>query len=539
MGNCCGTTTTPDTEAIRLQQLSPPLAGVPTSRPVCGSLQKGGIPPAQKLRKTVSAPNAQLTKDSANSLLLPSPSARALSESSVAPSSRQTSAVTPRSPPAHYPIRRLTSTVRQVLSEHFKFRILVVGKSGCGKSSLIKAIFKVDDVTENMRENVDINVEFRPKDNCYLIVHECSGLGPQAGNLQNLQTIRDFISHRTDASCSDSERLHAVWICVPASDAIDGKLGEGAEEILGMKTVPVVLVLTKFDIVVSKVLFDIPRDDAQPHERAKVKALEMYEESCRHLFHKDSRVLPVSERPRYADLVEKLVVVTDRCILGSPGPSAGFGVPGEKSRVNAVPLAWSAALRASRDIIVQTSIEVGRSRYWRHLWSSDDFAGHSLKSCVNVIHVDLVEIWNLNDRTGYLSSDEFKAKMSHIVKDLEGPTSTMSGPYRTRAGVEFAGWVRHVYRDSKEDVRCVMGYIVDLIVILDDIFGTISGDISPESVAPVIGGHIDSGQMNKIHDKIRTFVTETFALSSSVPQDLILEKIIDLIQEFCGPPRRK
>jgi hypothetical protein len=38
--------------------------------------------------------------------------------------------------------------------------------------------------------------------------------------------------------------------------------------------------------------------------------------------------------------------------------------------------------------------------YWRRLWSSVDFADHPLKSCVNIIHVDLVEIWNLNDKTG-------------------------------------------------------------------------------------------------------------------------------------------
>ena len=36
--------------------------------------------------------------------------------------------------------------------------------------------------------------------------------------------------------------------------------------------------------------------------------------------------------------------------------------------------------------------------YWRSLWSSLDFADQPLKSCVNIIHVDIVEIWNLFDR---------------------------------------------------------------------------------------------------------------------------------------------
>jgi hypothetical protein len=52
-------------------------------------------------------------------------------------------------------------------------------------------------------ENADINVEFRPADNRYLIVHECSDL--------NSQTTQDFISYRTDASRLPPERLHAIW----------------------------------------------------------------------------------------------------------------------------------------------------------------------------------------------------------------------------------------------------------------------------------------------------------------------------------------
>ena len=40
------------------------------------------------------------------------------------------------------------------------------------------------------------------------------------------------------------------------------------------------------------------------------------------------------------------------------------------------------------------------SGYWRSLWSSPDFADQSLKSCFNIIHEDIVEIWNLNDQTG-------------------------------------------------------------------------------------------------------------------------------------------
>ena len=38
--------------------------------------------------------------------------------------------------------------------------------------------------------------------------------------------------------------------------------------------------------------------------------------------------------------------------------------------------------------------------YWNNLWSSRDLLDQSLKNCVNIIHDDIVEIWNLNDKTG-------------------------------------------------------------------------------------------------------------------------------------------
>jgi hypothetical protein len=119
--------------------------------------------------------------------------------------------------------------------------------------------------------------------------------------------------------------------------------------------------------------------------------------------------------------------------MGSRTASARSSSQGTKPRIAPAPLVWSVALRASRDITIQASIEyvvclpslisficlvlrIGRSReyidltnepivtkyfllgYWRSLWSSLDFADQPLKSCVNIIHIDIVEIWNLYDK---------------------------------------------------------------------------------------------------------------------------------------------
>ncbi|KAH9041170.1 hypothetical protein EDB84DRAFT_1474633 [Lactarius hengduanensis] len=514
-------------------------------KPTTTSPQVVEVPPREPLtrNRVRSAPQkVQSMKDSGDSP--PSPSPRSRAKSTVASSSRNPSSstsaehsrVSPRRPAMSYAARRtLNSTVRQALPEHFKFRILVVGKSGSGKSSLIKVVFKVDVTAapERAPGKPDINVEFRPGDNRYLIVHECSGLDSP----QDLQTIRDFITHRTDPSRSPSERLHAVWICIPASDAIAGRLGDGVEEILGLRNVPVVVVFTKFDVVVSEVRLDSP---GESHERARTRAHTMYEGSCRRLFHKDPRDVPaeiVSESSRFIDLIDNLVVTTDRFITDSRGPSARSSGQGAKQRVGAVPLAWSAALRVNHDIIIQASIEVGRSRYWSDLWFSRDFTDQTLKNCVNIIHLDIIEIWNMNDKRRYLSGDIFKAKMSHLVKDLAGSANATSGSDLTRAGDDYADWVNGVYRGSQENVRCVVGYIVDLTVILDGIFRIAAGDMSPSHAQQVFERHARSRHRDAIHRDIRSFITEAFAIRSFAPQkDLILERTIDLIKQCCVPP---
>lgn len=55
----------------------------------------------------------------------------------------------------------------------------------------------------------DINVAFRPDENRLLIVHEYSGL--ESGDAPGLRTIQDFITNRTDPTCTPEEKLHAIW----------------------------------------------------------------------------------------------------------------------------------------------------------------------------------------------------------------------------------------------------------------------------------------------------------------------------------------
>jgi hypothetical protein len=82
-----------------------------------------------------------------------------------------------------------------------------------------------------------------------------------------------------------------------------------------------------------------------------------------------------------------------------------------------------------------------------------------------------------------------------------------------------------------------MGYIVDLTVILDGIFRTTHGSVTANDAFTAMDRHIGSGRRDRIHREIYSFVTETFSIRFSEPErDLVLEKIIELIRQYCVSP---
>lgn len=85
---------------------------------------------------------------------------------------------------------------------------------------------------------------------------------------------------------------------------------------------------------------------------------------------------------------------------------------------------------------------------------------------------------------------------------------------------------------SPENVRCIMGYIVDLTKILDEVFRTASGSVSVDDVQSAMNRHVTSSLSDKIHWDIRGCVTLAFETRFTFPQkDLTLEKMIELIRK--------
>jgi hypothetical protein len=83
----------------------------------------------------------------------------------------------------------------------------------------------------------------------------------------------------------------------------------------------------------------------------------------------------------------------------------------------------------------------------------------------------------------------------------------------------------------------MMGYIVNLTMILDDLFRTTSGSVTGNAVLEVIDTHVRSGRRDSIHRDIRSFVAETYSIRFATPEkDLALENIVNLIRRYCAPP---
>ncbi|KAI0270895.1 hypothetical protein BGY98DRAFT_230897 [Russula aff. rugulosa BPL654] len=213
-----------------------------------------------------------------------------------------------------------------------------------------------------------------------------------------------------------------------------------------------------------------------------------------------------------------------------------------QSRMSPVTLAWSVSQRASCSINIQAAIEVGQSRYWRRLGSSEVFAGQTLANCVEVIRSDIVGVWNLPDVDRYLSSKAFEVGISHIVQDLSRPPiGASSRPRQSDTQGTGAAWLNERYENRNVYICLVVAYIVDLTIILCDFFDR-HGNVSLSGAQSIMGDFASSSLKTTIHAEICHFLKTAplFELGFEYQDsDIVLAKIIDLIRRNCSSSDHK
>ncbi|KAG2145460.1 uncharacterized protein EDB93DRAFT_1251331 [Suillus bovinus] len=184
----------------------------------------------------------------------------------------------------------LPPTTSEIFQKCPRFRILVIGKSGVGKSSLISYAFGVEKeiVAHNKPGEANIDKELISLRNERFVLHDSRGF--ESGEEGNLKIVRDFIDRRRNIS--QEHQLHAIWLCFEIPRAGARLLETGTEEFLKSKingqlgNVPVIVVFTKYDKLIARmkrILYQNSLDELSDEaikELAKKKADAQLQDTC-------------------------------------------------------------------------------------------------------------------------------------------------------------------------------------------------------------------------------------------------------------------
>ncbi|KAJ7729022.1 hypothetical protein B0H16DRAFT_1697292 [Mycena metata] len=417
----------------------------------------------------------------------------------------------------------LDSTYDAIVESCPKFRILLIGRSGVGKSALINAVFgsgvAIEEHGIQPGTVPDINHEFVLPNNPRLVFHDSQGFSH--GDGQNFETVLRFIRERGKRPQLE-DRLHVIWLCTEIP-IYGGSLFQTAEERILHSSdlkVPIVIVFTKFDKPVNKIKRKLPKTvdrDKVARDAAKDKFQKDYAESLSTLPASIPHV-EVSKHIDFKDTLDQLVDLTEKEVKG------------------AMSYVWASSQCPSADLKIKASIQIlerviEKSEHPGPF--SEQVAGRCVEGprVVGVAHLPVTHLtihqllglrrpsrckpFRINHFVIFsvgqlLKSNLFKTKMTTLQEDLLddesstfpkiplGAVATVAGivsgvippaaPFAIpiAAGLVFAAWVYKVYlttyeplasshqmfmsRRSPQVLRGLMGYIIDLTIVMQSLF---------------------------------------------------------------------
>ncbi|KAI6033382.1 hypothetical protein EDC04DRAFT_3064896 [Pisolithus marmoratus] len=418
-------------------------------------------------------------------------------------------------PPTAIP-EGLKPTTEELIKLCPRFRVLVVGKSGAGKSSLINRVFGIvtAGVADDRPGEAMIEKELISPQNDRFLLHDSRGFEPAEG--RDYDTVKSFIEARK-MKPHIKDQLHALWFCfpVPIIDYGERLLEEGMETFLeqsneALGNIPTVVVFTKYDKLVAYMQATVTDNEDPEVEARRYLQQHCVEPIQKFLKGKDISHVAVSSNPHCAHGHKELTELTYERVSES--------FISQPIMVSAVLFAAAEAQRMVPRVKIEASINVAKQRYWRALASSPNFWGFTILNCLHVIHTDIVEAWNFYDPCGYLNSEIFRDLMIAMVGNMDGLTESSQGSTQLTRSDAFLGQRVH---------QKFMAYVVDLTHVLEILF-TLKGNergkrLTRKAIKLAFTAYFESSWMRNVHESIMQFK------HTIKDRDAVINKIEDLV----------
>ncbi|KAJ6533507.1 hypothetical protein B0H19DRAFT_1186083 [Mycena capillaripes] len=456
-------------------------------------------------------------------------------------------------------LKTLPLFTKEILALCPRFRVLVVGKAGVGKSSLISHTFGIDmkSISHQKAGKSDINSELISPQNSRFVLHDSMGF--EHGDMDNLETAKNFLKARGGEDVPLQEQVHIMWLCIQVPYAGGRVFEKGDEEFLELASaikVPVVVVFTQFDMLVDSMFQDLDLPDDAPEDTIEKLCVEKAEEKFQELCVKPLQ--KINPELRYA---------TSSGVMVYPCTEAVWGGNTKPDRQALDRLIQVSLVLVEEDVegeawIVYAMAQRGNAQmkldgYWRGLASSTNFPGTKLEKCLDTVHEEMTDSWNFYDPNDLLLGDEFRKKIKILAQlvtpddekakslfgniDVAGPVGGATAAAAAVIGLTtwFVDFIANLYHKTPEALRCFMGYIIDLTLILNELYFVVLHNPLPRRVT---NADIDkalenynNSDLGRVHRDIRRYVRQASFLK--IVQSNVAEmKVKELILEYSSGP---
>ncbi|KIM62743.1 hypothetical protein SCLCIDRAFT_1214852 [Scleroderma citrinum Foug A] len=179
----------------------------------------------------------------------------------------------------------------ETVIKHFRrigrFRVLVIGRSNSGKTTLLQRVCSTTELAEVVdakgekldptvvqgslkRGHHDIENELYFWSNPRFVFHDSRGF--ESGSVSELESMKRFIAERATKK-KLAERIHAIWFCIPMSESERPIVAAEEQFFNECNTghVPVIVLLTKVDALKGVAIGQL-RDEGMSMKEAMLRA---------------------------------------------------------------------------------------------------------------------------------------------------------------------------------------------------------------------------------------------------------------------------